>query len=156
MASPGAAAMRDRTTNTVGALLMFLLSPGAMADRVQSPPSERGRTVYQQYCAGCHGAKGEGVPGWERPDEHGELPAPPHDHTGHTWKHSDAMLYRIVQQGWRDPFNKTERSTMPGFKGQLSRQQTISVIAYLKSLWTSEQRQFQAQESRRQPFPLSR
>lgn len=72
---------------------------------------------------------------------------------GHTWKHSDAMLYRIVQHGWRDPFNKTDRLTMPAFKGQLSRKETIAVIAFLKTLWTPEQHRFQREESRRQPFP---
>ena len=41
------------------------------------------------------------------------------------------MLYRLVQQGWRDPFNKTPRLTMPPLKGQLSREQTIAVIDYL-------------------------
>ncbi len=63
------------------------------------------------------------------------------------------MLYQIVQHGWRDPFNKTQRLTMPAFQGQLSRRETIAVISYLKTLWTSEQRQFQKNESRRQPFP---
>lgn len=65
------------------------------------------------------------------------------------------MLYRIVQQGWRDPFNKTDRLTMPAFHGQLSHRQTIAVIAYLKTLWTPEQRRFQQEESEHQPFPAA-
>jgi mono/diheme cytochrome c family protein len=112
-----------------------------------------GRAIYQQACASCHGAHGEGASGWQERDANGELPAPPHDSKGHTWKHSNAMLYRLVQDGWRDPFNRTERLTMPAFKGQLSREQTIAVIDYLKTLWTPEQRRFQAEDSRRQPFP---
>lgn len=112
-----------------------------------------GRAVYGQHCAVCHGAQGEGAPDWERPDARGELPAPPHDAKGHTWKHADAMLYRVVQQGWRDAFNKTERLTMPAFKGQLSHADTIAVITYLKTLWTPEQRRFQAEETRKQPLP---
>lgn len=112
-----------------------------------------GRAVYQQVCASCHGASGEGARNWQQPDGHGELPAPPHTARGHTWKHSDAMLYRIIQDGWRDAFNKTERLTMPAFRGQLSREETIAVIAYLKTLWTARQRQFQAEESRGHPFP---
>jgi len=63
------------------------------------------------------------------------------------------MLYRIVQEGWRDPFNKTQRLTMPPFKSQLSRADTLAVIAYLKTLWTPEQRWFQAEETRGHPFP---
>ena len=112
-----------------------------------------GHAIYERACAACHGANGEGVAHWEEPDANGEMPAPPHDATGHTWKHSDAMLYHIVREGWRDPFNKTQRLTMPSFKGQLSREETIAVIDYLKTLWRPEQRQFQAEESRKQPFP---
>jgi mono/diheme cytochrome c family protein len=112
-----------------------------------------GRAIYRRSCASCHGAKGEGAPDWRQPDRRGELPAPPHDRTGHTWKHSDAMLYRLVQDGWRDPFNKTGRLTMPAFKGQLSRDDTNAVIAYLKTLWTPQQRRFQRNESARQASP---
>ncbi len=116
---------------------------------------EAGRAVYQQRCAVCHGARGEGAPAWQQPDTQGEMPAPPHDAQGHTWKHSDAMLYRIVRDGWRDPFNKTARLTMPAFKEQLSRDEIVAVITYLKTNWTPEQRQFQVEESRDHPFPTS-
>jgi mono/diheme cytochrome c family protein len=131
------------------------LASGAMAAMTHDASAlvAHGRVVYEQQCAACHGAKAEGVRDWEQRDSHGELPAPPHDRRGHTWKHSDAMLYRIVRQGWRDPFNKTERLTMPAFDGKLSRDDTIAVIAYLKTLWTPEQRRFQGEESRGHPFP---
>ena len=115
-----------------------------------------GRAIYERVCASCHGAHGEGAVNWQEPDAKDEMPAPPHDASGHTWKHSDAMLYQIVQQGWRDPFNKTQRLTMPAFEGQLSREETIAVIDYLKTLWKPKQRQFQAEESRKQPFPAKR
>lgn len=112
-----------------------------------------GEQVYRLNCASCHGAAGEGQPEWEMPNAVGELPAPPHDSTGHTWKHSDAMLNRIVSQGWRDPFNKTERLTMPAFGSGLSPFEIRAVVAYLRTLWTEEQRRFQWQESRDEPFP---
>lgn len=112
-----------------------------------------GREVYRAHCAACHGPEGEGVPGWQTPDELGELPAPPHDSTGHTWKHSDAMLYDIVSEGWRDPFNRTERLTMPAFGEVLTPHQVRAVITYLKTLWAPRQREFQWQESRDEPFP---
>lgn len=112
-----------------------------------------GREAYRAYCASCHGLEGEGVPDWQTPNEMGELPAPPHDSTGHTWKHSDAMLYRIASEGWRDPFNKTDRLTMPAFEDVLSPRQIVAVIAYLKTLWTAEQREFQWEESQDEPFP---
>jgi mono/diheme cytochrome c family protein len=137
--------------------LSGIVASATFANAVPSPPHtpsvDAGRAIYQHSCASCHGARGQGAPAWRQPDRQGELPAPPHDSQGHTWKHSDAMLYRIVQQGWRDAFNKTDRLTMPAFKGQLSRTETIAVISYLKTLWTPKQRRFQQEESRHQPFP---
>lgn len=114
---------------------------------------EEGTTVYQQYCASCHGAQGEGMPNWEEQNEQGELPAPPHGPKGHTWKHSDAMLFRIISEGWRDPWNQTQRLTMPAFGDVLTPHQIRAVVTYLKTLWTPEQRQYQAEESRGEPFP---
>ena len=114
---------------------------------------QAGRALYAQRCASCHGAHGEGAPGWQHRDAQGELPPPPHDSTGHTWKHSDAMLYRLVRQGWRDPFNKTQRLTMPAFEGILSPHEVRAVISYLKTLWTPQERRFQREESRHHPFP---
>lgn len=117
-------------------------------------PSTAGRAIYQQYCASCHGARGEGAEAWRQPNAQGEMPAPPHDADGHTWKHSDAMLYRMVSDGWRDPFNKTKQLTMPAFREQLTPEQIVEVIAYLKTLWTPEQREFQEEETRaRGAFP---
>ncbi|MFC3284958.1 c-type cytochrome [Litchfieldella rifensis] len=114
---------------------------------------EDGEKIYQQYCASCHGPQGKGMPNWERQNAQGELPAPPHGPEGHTWKHSDAMLYRIVAEGWRDPWNKTERLTMPTFKDILAPAEIRDVVNYLKTLWTPEQRRHQAEESEGAPFP---
>ncbi len=139
----------------VGMIMLGASAASASEPRSTSKSAEAnaGRAIYEQSCASCHGARGEGAPRWQRPDRNGEMPAPPHDSTGHTWKHSDAMLFRLVKRGWRDPFNKTQRLTMPAFGGQLSREQTIAVIAYLKTQWKPAQRRFQAEESRGQPFP---
>lgn len=130
----------------------------AYAAEKASPPLdaemvEAGRIVYQQHCTSCHGARAEGAPNWQQPDAQGELPAPPHDAQGHTWKHSDAMLYRLVMRGWRDPFNKTDRLTMPAFSEILSPMEARTVITYLKTLWTPEQRRFQQEESRKSAVP---
>jgi len=58
----------------------------------------------------------------------------------------------MTMEGWRDPFNKTGLLTMPAFAGTLAPQEIRLVIAYLKTLWTPEQRQFQREESQRQPL----
>jgi mono/diheme cytochrome c family protein len=114
---------------------------------------DTGRVIYQQQCAACHGVQGEGKPGWQQRDAQGELPPPPHGPEGHTWKHADGMLYRIIRDGWRDPFNKTKRLTMPAYGETLSPHEIRAVITYLKTLWTPEQQSIQREESQRQPFP---
>jgi mono/diheme cytochrome c family protein len=142
---------RGLTHGLVAALVLF--GAGALAAGEADPPPldpkevEAGRIVYQRSCASCHGVRGEGEPNWETLNAQGELPSPPHDAEGHTWKHSDEMLYRMVSEGWRDPFNKTQRLTMPGFASQLAPQEIREVIIYLKTLWTPEQRQFQWEET---------
>jgi len=84
-----------------------------------------------------------------------DLPAPPHDDTGHTWRHSDAQLSEIIRGGLRDQFNKTPDLTMPPFKtDQLSDQEISDVVAYFKSLWSLEHRQFQEEQNRRPPIPM--
>lgn len=108
---------------------------------------EKGAKVYQNHCASCHGPEGEGAPDWQEPNERGELPAPPHGPEGHTWRHSDATLYRMVSEGWRDPFNETERLTMPPFEDVLTSHEIKAVITYLKTLWTPEQRAYQEAET---------
>jgi mono/diheme cytochrome c family protein len=42
---------------------------------------------------------------------------------------------------------------MPAFGETLSPEQIRAVNIYLKTLWTAEQREFQSEESRNQPFP---
>lgn len=115
----------------------------------------QGRQVYAANCASCHSDNTQGAPNWQQPNEQGNLPPPPHDASGHTWRHSDGELYRIIRDGWRDPFNKTPELTMPPFKDRLSDQEIKAVITYFKSLWTPEQRQYQWEQSQDDPLPSS-
>ena len=141
----------------VHASVAAMLAVGATAQADERPPDaqriEAGRRLYLAQCAACHGARAEGQPQWDRPNATGDMPAPPHDRQGHTWKHSDAMLYRIVKEGWRDPYNKTSQPTMPAFARTLSPGEIHDVIQYLKTLWTPEQQSFQSEESQQAPFP---
>lgn len=121
--------------------------------RLESAEVRSGLTIYERYCASCHGANAQGAPNWQQRDQQGELPSPPHDSEGHTWRHSDAELYKMVSEGWRDPFNRTERLTMPAFHDVLSPRQIRAVIIYLKTLWTPEQRAYQYEQSRGRSFP---
>ncbi|PPI83515.1 cytochrome C [Marinobacter maroccanus] len=133
---------------------VLVLVPALAMAKVGSTTSERipvevteGRQIYEQYCAACHGGQGEATADWSKPDEKGEMPPPSHDESGHTWRHSDAMLFRMIAEGWRHPFNKTNRLTMPAFKDILTDQEIQSVIEYLKTLWTDDQRRYQQSES---------
>jgi mono/diheme cytochrome c family protein len=113
----------------------------------------RGRQVYVRYCARCHGQNTEGAPNWQRPDARGDMPAPPHDDSGHTWRHSDAQRIEMIRGGLRDPFNKTPELTMPPFKGQLTDDEIRDVITYFKSLWSPEHRAYQEEQNSRPPMP---
>jgi len=115
----------------------------------------RGRQLFLQNCASCHGANAEGAPNWTEPDARGNLPPPPHDDTGHTWRHGDAELAKIIGNGMRDVFNKTPELTMPPFKDRLTDEEIAAVIAYFKSLWSPEHRQYQEEQNQRAAMPMA-
>jgi mono/diheme cytochrome c family protein len=115
-----------------------------------------GRDLYLTYCAACHGRNGEGQKNWQQPNVLGELTAPPHNAEGHTWRHADSDLFTMIAKGWRDPFNRTKRLTMPPFKETLKSEEITDLITYLKTLWTAEQRQFQQEESLNKSMSPSR
>lgn len=136
-------------------LTTALIGSGAtLASAPQLPGAKtevkRGDMIYRNYCAACHGPQGEGLgEDWKQRNAQGELPPPPHDDTGHTWRHSDKMLYRMIREGWRDPFNRTERLTMPAFGQVLETEEIEAVVDYLKTLWTEEQRAYQRRQTER-------
>jgi len=111
--------------------------------------------VYAQHCARCHGANAEGAADWQRPGADGNLPAPPHDDRGHTWRHSDGQLAEIIRDGQRDPFNTSPDLTMPAFRDELTDGEVAAVITYFKSLWSTEHRIFQEEQNQRIPAPMS-
>ncbi len=138
------------------AALALLVVPATGTGQAASPDEiEAGRAIYGEYCASCHGADAEGAPGWQKPDANGELPAPPHNGDGHTWRHSDGETTEMIAEGWRDPFNKTDRLTMPAFGAILKPEEIAAVVAYLKTLWTDEQRQFQSDKTQESSGPAA-
>ncbi|MBI2936345.1 MAG: cytochrome c [Chloroflexi bacterium] len=104
-----------------------------------------GRIVYETFCVQCHGQRGEGQPNWQLQNPDDTYPPPPHDSSGHTWHHGDSYLYRIVREGGK--FNETPgfKSAMPAWGSILSLEEISAVITYLKSLWGSREREYQAQ-----------
>jgi mono/diheme cytochrome c family protein len=99
----------------------------------------KGKSVYEQHCAACHGARLEGQPNWRVRDAAGLLPAPPHDASGHTWHHPDAVLFDITKYGVAKAANlKDYKSAMPAFEGTLTDAQIVAVLSWIKAQWPEE------------------
>ena len=99
-----------------------------------------GAQVYAQHCASCHGAKLEGQPSWRHRLPNGRLPAPPHDESGHTWHHTDKVLFAITKHGPVPPYAPAGyESDMPAFGGKLSDDEIRAVLAFVASHWTSKE-----------------
>ena len=118
------------------------LSTAALALRPGDAKAvSRGAAIYASHCASCHGARLEGQPNWRarRPD--GKLPAPPHDETGHTWHHGDALLFELTKKGPAAMIGGTYRTDMPAYAETLSDGQIIDVLSFIKSTWPASVRQ---------------
>jgi mono/diheme cytochrome c family protein len=103
-----------------------------------APDLALGQRIYAQHCAACHGAKLEGQPNWRQRLPNGRMPAPPHDESGHTWHHSDRVLFAITRNGLVPPYAPPGyESDMPAFGGKLTDDEIRAVLAYIKSHWTS-------------------
>ena len=108
----------------------------------------QGPQIYADQCAACHGADLEGQPDWRTPLASGRLPAPPHDESGHTWHHSDEVLFRIVKEGTAAIVGGGYESDMPGFADVLSDAEIRAVLDYIKSTWPERERTYQLEVSR--------
>jgi S-disulfanyl-L-cysteine oxidoreductase SoxD len=107
-----------------------------------------GEALYRAHCASCHGAKLEGQPDWRTRLPSGRLPAPPHDASGHTWHHPDAVLLQIVREGPAFYAALGVQTDMPAFGTRLSEGDMAAVIAYIKSRWPAEIQARQSQTNR--------
>ena len=128
---------------------------GANAEPTKSNPDsarlvERGKVIYAQYCASCHGANLEGQPNWRERLPNGRLLAPPHDATGHTWHHSDNELFGMVKTGIPEivPGYQTD---MPKYDGILSASDIWAVLSFIESTWPPVIRERQQRLNRRGP-----
>jgi len=126
----------------LGAAAAILYSTTRLSGPVFIDPADRalvmqGKAIYTNNCAACHGESLQGQPNWRERMANGRLPAPPHDKTGHTWHHPDAMLVGLVKNGLV-PGKTAPRgyvSDMPAYRDILSDQEIIAVLAYIKSSW---------------------
>jgi len=66
--------------------------------------------------------------------------------TGHTWHHSDDILFGITKIGVTPPYAPSGyQSDMPGFGGKLTDQQIWDALACIKSRWSPRAREAQSQ-----------
>jgi len=111
-----------------GLVVALLGWPGASSGGVTaSAKPEHGKVLYKQYCASCHGATGHGEFNWmDR-----ARGAPALDSSGHAWHHEDAQLVSMILD------KPVPDSRMPPWRGILSRDDAIDIVAYIKTLWTA-------------------
>lgn len=102
---------------------------------------ESGTVLYSENCASCHGANLEGQPNWRSPGENAVLPAPPHDETGHTWHHDNALLFQYSKLGGQEALAQLGvtgfKSGMPGFSETLSDDEIWDILAFIRSTWSN-------------------
>ena len=132
----------------VGFVAWSRIGPGAVTTALFTPnpnlsaQERRGQEIYVANCASCHG----GASGGSMMDY-----PPRHNADGHTWHHPDCQLKEIVREG-RDEMTDMMRQmmappnapTMQPFKDRLSDEEIDAVLAFIKTMWTPEQREAQA------------
>lgn len=139
----------------VGALIgWFVVGALAGGPRPIAPPeivdTVAGAALYQEHCATCHGADLGGQPDWQSPAADGGPKAPPHDASGHTWHHGDALLFTYTRLGGAETLAQQGiafESNMPGFGDVLSDQEIWNILGFIKSTWPDRVREAQAARS---------
>jgi len=131
------------------------LKQASPADPDNADQVRRGAIIYAEDCAACHGAALEGAEEWRIREEDGAYRPPPHDDSGHTWHHSDKVLFDYVDLGGAVLFADYPDiiSNMPGFGDTLSDADIWAVLAFIKESWTAEHRDAQAMASQYDPLP---
>jgi len=124
------------------AVACVAIAAGCSDAAVEASPAQlaQGSELYGQHCASCHGAKLEGQANWRTRLPSGRLPAPPHDASGHTWHHGDAVLFGITKYGLLPGKYAPQgyQSDMPAFEGKLSDAEIRAVLEYIKSTWSPQ------------------
>lgn len=97
----------------------------------------RGHGIYDRDCVNCHGplTKPRSTSGLVT----SHYMAPPHDASGHTWKHPDYALFKLTKSGEAEGICKaTKGGGMPRFGQTLSDRQIVDVLSYIKSTWPAD------------------
>ena len=127
----------------VGAALVYFVTGLSSTGGVALKPGDAsvvslGAEVYAQNCASCHGENLEGEPNWRVRKADGRLPAPPHDASGHTWHHTDDVLFQLTKYGPAALVGGDYESDMPAYQGTLSDSEISASLAFIKSTWPQD------------------
>lgn len=119
---------------------------GARWELARPSPFARGAQIYETSCSVCHGSSTGG--------DITDYP-PKHNANGHTWEHGDCELAEVIRIGQGALTESMRRSTpppgaltMPAFRDRLSDAQIADTIAYVKTMWTPEERASQERLTR--------
>jgi S-disulfanyl-L-cysteine oxidoreductase SoxD len=124
---------------TAAAAAFALRAPAAVpahfADAENADAVQQGKKLYASHCAGCHGRRLQGQLLWQVQDQFAGRRAPAHDQTGHTWQHSDEDLFAMVKFGRFRTTPASVKSYMPAYAENLSDDQILAMLAYIKATW---------------------
>lgn len=119
---------------------------GARWELTRSSPRAYGAQIYETSCSVCHGSSTGG--------DITDYP-PKHNANGHTWQHADCELLAVIRTGQGPLTESMRRSTpppgalsMPAFRDRLSDAEIVDTIAYIKTMWTPEERASQERVTR--------
>ena len=134
------------------ALIFIALTTTAMADHELADRNILvGQMLYLDNCASCHGANLEGQSNWKSPNVDGVPIPPPHDATGHTWHHSNALLFEYTKLGGNSALAARGvadfNSGMPAFESVISDDDIWNILAYIRSTWPEKEKEIQANRS---------
>ena len=94
-------------------------------------------------CASCHGVNLEGQDGWRDKMVDGVWLAPPHNQSGHTWPHPDALLFKLTKYGFAAMISSDYKVSMPIYDDVLKDEEIVAALSYIKSTWPDDVRQIQ-------------
>ena len=121
-------------------VLFLVVSSGHASETAQTRRMEypvilqQGKQLFQTHCAVCHGQNAQGITeDWKVRDENGKYPPPPLNGTAHTWHHPLPVLVNMIENGTLEM-----GGAMPPWKDRLSRNQILTIIVWLSSLWPDE------------------
>lgn len=106
-----------RHASSVACRMAAGLALGALAAAPGSLPAAdyfSGKQVYSRHCVGCHGVDGAG-----------QAAGAPDFRYGTRLLQPDGALFQTIAQG---------RGGMPAFRGVLSEEEILDVIAYMRTL----------------------